>query len=458
MVTATLLAAVLVIVWGSGQLLLRHLVESFVLADLEHDAQTLAQAWSAGRGLDVTKLAPVYLEPGSGHYYLVAQAGQEFASPSLGDGVLELTDSGGTRADRLRGPQGEHLLALTTREARPGGVLRITVAEPLDHLEEELDRSLLLFAALAAGVLLVLLVTSSWLVARSFRALAPVRAGIRALTRDDQPRLDIDDAPLEVQPLVEEINRLLASTEARLLRSRTAVADLAHALKTPLTLLVQTLDSLDESRDETRDKNRGEIRNETPDGARNAQLDTEARARLAGAVKRIQQRIDAELRRARFAGAGHGAPRSDPAADLPDLVRVIERLHGPDLRIDLGALPDTDLPVDREDFLELVGNLLDNAGRFARTRVRVTLERGPCGAANVQGWILRVEDDGPGLAVEDRTRLLERGVRGDTAQPGHGLGLAIVVDGMRMYGGTLDLDASPDLGGLRATLRFPDPE
>ncbi|MFM1892580.1 MAG: hypothetical protein RLZ44_1657, partial [Pseudomonadota bacterium] len=169
-----------------------------------------------------------------------------------------------------------------------------------------------------------------------------------------------------------------------------------------------------------------------------------------GQTARIRQLVERELRRARIAGAAAPGRAFEPAADIPALLESLRRLHR-DRELDLQApgLPADPLPVDREDMLELLGNLLDNACKWAQRRVRLQLAR----TGNAVG--VTVEDDGPGVAETDMPRLTARGTRIDESIQGHGLGLAIVGDIVRIYGGQLEFSRAPQLGGLRVAVSLP---
>jgi signal transduction histidine kinase len=232
--------------------------------------------------------------------------------------------------------------------------------------------------------------------------------------------------PSEVQPLVEDLNALLAGREQAVARAVAKAGDLAHGLKTPLAVLSQEADRLA------------------------AAGEPALAATLREQVDRMRRQVDYHLAQARAAASGGAhAARTPVEVSIEGLARALRRLHA-----ERGVTIDIDVPaalvvrVQREDLDEIAGNLLDNACRFARGRVAVRAE-GDGGQV-----ILVVEDDGPGLPPALREAVLRRGVRADESGPGSGLGLAIVRDLCELYGGSVALDASP-VGGLRATLRLP---
>ena len=250
------------------------------------------------------------------------------------------------------------------------------------------------------------------------RKLADVREG-RARRVDGQ-------YPAELQPLVDEVNALLDDREQRVARAVARAGDLAHGLKTPLAVLTQ---------EAARAGSAGQ--DELGDA-------------IAQQVGRMRRQVDYHLAQARAvaSGASSGA-RASVAACAESLARTLERLHVEhSLAIDLDVAPDHVVRAAREDLDEMVGNLLDNACKWAKSRVRLSSAREDAAI------VLTIDDDGPGIAASLRTAVLQRGVRADEAAPGSGLGLAIVRDLAELYDGSIALDASPS-GGLRARLRLP---
>ena len=229
--------------------------------------------------------------------------------------------------------------------------------------------------------------------------------------------------PTEVQPLVNELNALLSDREERVTRALTKAGDLAHGLKTPLTLLNQQ--------------------------AERARAD--GQASLAGAitqqVERMRRQIEYHLAHARAsASGGNPTARCHVLTSADALARTMMTIHADrHLSIGVDVSHEHFVRSQREDYEEMIGNLVDNACKWARSRVEVR-------SSVVGGSIVTtVDDDGPGLDPSLRESVLKRGVRADEAAPGSGLGLAIVADLVELYGGSIALASSP-LGGLRATL------
>lgn len=232
--------------------------------------------------------------------------------------------------------------------------------------------------------------------------------------------------PAEVQPLVNDLNALLENREHAVGRAQAKAGDLAHGLKTPLAVLSQEAE---------RAKAAGE---------------EELAATISIQVERMRRQVDYHLAHARATASGK-APgvRCLVAESAEALVRTLRRLYVErGIAIDANVPSDQAVQVQREDFEEMLGNLLDNACKWTKSRVTLT--------SSVQGTTLTilVDDDGPGIDPQQRDVVLNRGVRADEAAPGFGLGLAIVRDLAELYGGTIALETSP-LGGLRARLSLP---
>ena len=232
--------------------------------------------------------------------------------------------------------------------------------------------------------------------------------------------------PSEVQPLVDDLNALLEQRDQTVRRAIAKAGDLAHTLKTPLAVLAHEAGVAEQA------------------GA------SELAAVMRQQIDRMRRQIDYHLAHARAAasGAAPGA-RCAVLASAEGLARTLLRLHRDrGLDIQVRVEPAHTVRVEREDLDEMLGNLLDNACKWARSRIAIASE------ADGSTIVITVDDDGPGLPVSMREAVLQRGVRADEAAPGSGLGLAIVRDLAELYGGAIALSASPS-DGLRARLRLP---
>lgn len=427
------LAAILVVVFASQWLLgsyaIRQVVEHEMLTRLEHDGDSLmASLTVAADGqvrFDVSRLGLVYGQAYSGHYFVIQAGGQEFRSASLADDPILAVPlpTGETRRYHCDGPEGQPLLALARGFAVGGRDITLTLAEELTAVEHEISELSLGYLALTVSVLCVAVLLQSLDVARALRPLSTLRRELSALGRGELARIECE-APAEIKPLVDELNRLLVVLERRLQQSRTAVGNLAHALKTPLAMLFRVADD---------------------PGLR-------AAPDLAGTLREqtgvIHRRIERELKKARLAGAGGATGLFNPAEELPALVRILDTVYA-EKRLDIRVVaPESRVRCDREDLLELIGNLADNACKWAAARVSIRME---C----ADGIALEVADDGPGCPPGELATLAERGTRLDESVPGHGLGLAIVRDIAGFYGGRVELGRSRELGGLSVAVHLP---
>lgn len=279
------------------------------------------------------------------------------------------------------------------------------------------------FAAILAFLLLCVLLTVQRVIIRqSVEKLERIRRDMLRLEHGQAVALS-EDVPSEVMPLVVEFNQLLRRFEQRLRQSRNAVGNLAHSLKGPLNLLIRssTADTVGESEKQL----------------------------IAQNAQSISRLIDSELKRARLAGRGAVGLRFDVDAELPSIVGLLEQVYSDkSVKVEYQIDTDVELMHDRQDMLELFGNLLDNAVKWSDEKVLLSMH-------SSNGVVIKVEDDGPGCSPELIGRLTERGVRLDESVAGHGLGLSIVKDIVDTYSGQLTLEPSATLGGLRVSVYLP---
>jgi signal transduction histidine kinase len=281
---------------------------------------------------------------------------------------------------------------------------------------------------LLALIGVVMAAAGLWQVRRGFLPFRELRSRL-ASVREGRSRRVEGRYPSEVQPLVSELNALLDDRERRVDQALAKAGDLAHGLKTPLAVLSQEAERAESASQH------------------------EIAATLTQQVERMRRQIDYHLAHARAAvsGATPGV-RCSVAASVEGLVRTLERLYEHRrLSITADVSPDHSVRGRREDLDEMLGNLLDNACKWASSQVMVSssMENGSV--------IVTVDDDGGGIDPSMRDVVLQRGVRADEAAPGSGFGLAIVRDLAELYGGSVVLESSP-AGGVRARLRLPKGE
>lgn len=418
------------LLWVIGNQAIRSLTEDFVVSRLEHDAESLLAALELNdedAGLRKRQINPVFDQPFSGHYYVIRFSdGRELVSRSLRDQMLTVpavTSSEALRQHQL-GPEGQDLLLWVKGFSKHGQDFTLAIAEDLTPLQKHKDRFKNYFALLTLAGLFGLLLVQSLMLRGTFRRLDTVREEIRQLQKGSIDILS-EEAPKEIVPLVREVNQLHSLFTQRLERSRNALGNLAHALKGPLSILVQYLDNEQYTTNE------------------------EHRRHAVNQAERIRELMERELHRARLAGKGGATRKFNPREEFPDLVALLKQSHRKqNLEITYDVTDDLPAFGDREDMLELVGNLMDNACKWAKSRIRCSIS-----GNNVISII--VEDDGPGLSEDELLKLIQRGSRLDESVEGHGLGLAIVADIIKLYGGQIRFDKAVKLGGLRVEVSLP---
>ena len=389
---------------------------------LENDAHSVLAAIEKGpQGLWIERqhLPQAFERPLSGHYFVVSSTAGTWRSRSLWDHELPLPEGAGAVPGLIDGPQGQQLLCLRTDYRRHGQAVTIVVAADVAPLLANFRRiGVLLLGLGALTVLALTAIQRAWMRHTALAPLQRAQLQLHELTEGERELLDTD-VPEELEALVAEINRLSTHTAHSLARSRQALGNLGHALKTPLAVLLALAE----------------------------RADAALRPRMEEQLGQMQQRIARELGRARTAGTARGALRFAPRQEIPLLIQTLHQAHARELEITWTAAEET-LPLERDDMLELLGNLLDNACKWARSRVELTVTQQP------QGVTIRVEDDGPGIAEGRETEALSRGSRLDEHTPGHGLGLAIVSDIVAAYHGELALGRAAT-GGLRVEIHLP---
>ena len=367
-----------------------------------------------------------FLEPYSGLYFQVSGAGADtFPSRSLWDRRLHAGQHNDVKLHEYDSREfADEPLRIAERDVQlPGSKVRwrFQVAERRDALDEQISalrRTLLWsFAALGAGLLVSAALQAFyglWPLRRVRRELIAVRSG-------RQQRIG-EDFPTEIHPLVHELNLLLAHSEEQAEEARRHAGNLAHALKTPLTVVTNAATA------------------RAPDLA-----DTVVREASV-----MRRQVDHHLARARAIGRRASTQARASVWESAEAVeRAVSRLY-PDVTVDIAGDRAAMVRVERQDLDEMLGNLVENGAKYGGGRVFVTVEA----AADGKVAIL-IEDDGAGIAEAEHGALFVRGARLDTDKPGTGLGLAIVRDVAEIYGGGITLEESEDLGGLLARLTLP---
>jgi signal transduction histidine kinase len=367
-----------------------------------------------------------FYEPYSGLYWQVSGSGHEpFPSRSLWDRTLD-TGNGTVRLNPYAFNSDQfptEKLRIVEQDVKlPGSNVRwrFQIAQRRDVLSDQtaIMRRTLVRSFLLLGLGLIVMAAL-----QTFYGLWPlrkVRLEIARMRTGRTARID-KPMPIEVAPMVEELNALIAHNERQAEEARRHAGNLAHALKTPLTVIMN---------------------------AATAHADDLADTVIREA-RTMRRQVDHHLARARAVGRrGHAHSRADVWPSLESVERAVSRLY-PHVRFDMAGPQDLKAHVERQDLDEMLGNLIENAAKYGGGSVFVTV-------AAAAGYVeFMVEDDGTGIAEADRHRLFDRGARLDSGKPGTGLGLAIVRDVAEIYDGTVSLEESEDLGGLLVRLRLP---
>ncbi len=369
-----------------------------------------------------------FLEPNSGLYWQIrGQGHDDFSSRSLWDRSLQVRgdhfdakphvyDSGEFTGEKLRVMERSIIL--------PGSQTKwwFSVAAGRGELDAQIRRvrAILSYSFVILGMGLFIMVgLQTWY---GLNPLRRVRLAIQKMRTTGANRVT-EPLPYEVQPMVQELNALLGHVERQAEEARTHAGNLAHALKTPLTVVMNAATA------------------QAPDLA-----DTVIRE---AAVMRRQ--VDHHLARARAVGrraVGHS--RANVWTSAEAVLRAVTRLYE-NTRFDLDGDRIANVAIERQDLDEILGNLTENAAKYGGGSVFVTVNA----VKGSQACEIWVEDDGMGIPEAERTRIFDRGARLDTGKPGTGLGLAIVRDVAEIYGGSVELGESEDLGGLLVKLCLP---
>ena len=387
-----------------------------------------------------TALAPQFELAYSGWYWQITRtdlnppeirASKSLFATQLPQLPVAGKDPGAILSGYVVGP-GAHQLRMIQRQIDAGddGRYLVQVAAKADVIQAQ-ERSFELGLATTFLTLALALIGSTALAVRfGLRPLRVLREGVAAIRRGEAERI-VGDFPQDVAPLATEVNQLIDANREIVERARTQVGNLAHALKTPLSVLMNEADS--------------------------ESLSLKEKVREQAEIMRRQVSFYLDRARAAARARTFGAA-TDVKPVVESLVRTFEKLHADRaLSFDIDLQPGLKFRGEAQDLTDLIGNLLDNAAKWARERVSIEAARAGAATEDKNAGrflIAKIDDDGPGLDRSARAAALERGKRLDKSRPGSGLGLSIVVELASIYGGSLQLDESP-LGGLRAILKLP---
>ncbi|HSP00004.1 MAG TPA: hypothetical protein VLN90_00930, partial [Thioalkalivibrio sp.] len=367
--------ALMLAAWIVHGLLLERMARGFVEDRLQDEVAFLEHQLRQSGPDEIRDIAEGdYFEEVFHHAFALRTGSQVHSSPAKWSGILEpLLNEADTGLVHKTASEADTAIAdfLAYRKALTlnGETVVIVVAEDLGHLQQS-QQELHLWTAVVSAILMALLVLAIWLAIRlSLSSVNRIQHGLTALQTGAINRLDVD-APAEFQPLTNQLNHLLDTLDQRLARSRDALANLSHSVKTPVSAIRQVLE------DETR------------------ALDPEMRQQLAQRLSDIDRQLESEMRRSRFAGPQAGKT-AKPVSQARDLLWMLGRLY-PDknfeLETELG--PDTRWPIEEHDLNEILGNLVDNAGKWAGQSAELSLSE------SADHLIITVADDGPGVSAD----------------------------------------------------------
>jgi len=369
-----------------------------------------------------------YLEPNSGYYWQISGGDYlPYLSRSLWDEPLPIREDERAVQPIFYNEQaanGDEVRIAQRTVGIPGSDVdwQFVVGSTRSELDQQIAnmRAILgwSFAVLGIGLLLMVML-------QTWYGLGPLRRIRQAIARIRTTGTNrvTDPLPLEVQPMVQELNALLAHSERQAEEARTHAGNLAHALKTPLTVLNNAASAHAPDLDQT----------------------------VLREAATMRRQVDHHLARARAAGRrAVGLARCNVMDSALAVERAVSRLY-PKVRLDIDGSKTAEVAIEKQDLEEILGNLIENAAKYGGGSVFVTVDAVP----DADLCTIWVEDDGEGIPEGLRDELFTRGARLDTEKPGTGLGLAIVRDVAEIYGGSVWLDESEDLGGLLVRLKLP---
>lgn len=422
--------ALMALAWLVHGSLLDRMSREFVEGRLQDEAAFLEHQLRESGGRTAALKTGGYFQEVFHHGFAIASGDEAVVYPrswaTLLKPLLKSSQPGTVRIrDMEAGDAPSDLLAYRRSFAIGDSPVTVVVAEDMAALDNS-QAELHVWTAVVSILLIILMIGSIWLgITLSMRPVVTLRAALRKLQGGEVSRIKVE-CPEEFRPLVQQLNQLLDSQDQRLERSREALANLSHSVKTPIAAVRQSLEDTEKP------------------------LDDRLRREMAARLSDIDRQLEAEMRRSRFAGPQVGKS-AFPVSQARDLLWMMGRLY-PDKSFELS----TDLtqerrwPIEEHDLNEILGNLLDNAGKWSDRCVEL------CLSETRETMQIVVNDDGPGVAEEAREQLGRRGLRLDEQSAGHGLGLAIVLDIVARYGGKADFFTRA-AGGLEARVVFPGP-
>ncbi len=431
------------LIWLLIHFSIKYLAYDYIYTRLSHDSETLLalvikNPQQFKQNLPIA--GAVYQQPFSGHYFQITQNNNIIYSRSLWDqslhydptliqGISSKNTSNSLSSTELRittiGPMQQPLLLLINQFSKNGQLITIAIAEDIKAIDTAISNFKAGFTLVVIIILIILIALQLWGLKKGLRPLTQLQQDLKLLELGEITAITTP-VPNELKPVIQEINHLHSALASRLTRYRNALSDLAHALKKPLTVLQQL------SQDEQL-KSLPHISHILKNQSDN--------------TRRLTERI---LNKARLAGAVSSVNRFNFIDDLTDLVAMLKMMYqGKNLQLDIKTSAEINDAFDREDMLELLGNLLDNACKWAKSQVIITIEQQP------HQLEITIVDDGIGIDKQQIHAIGQRGIRLDETTEGHGLGLAIVSDIIEHYQASISYSHAEELGGLQVKIKIP---
>lgn len=422
------LISAFVIIWLLVSSSINYLTHDYVYTRLSHDTETLLAVIINKKSTpdeDISAVGSIYQQPFSGHYFEVIHNKQRIRSRSLWDQNLVYPNHFSALENRLDGvgPMEQPLLLLVSKFTHQGEPITIIVAEDISAVEAAMtsfNRKFTAAVALIMGILIFLQIKSLQ------KGLKPLRQLQQDLIRLETGKITSlsTTVPDELSPLVAEINQLHQALAKKISGHRNALSDLAHALKKPLTVLQQLSK-------EQKLENLPDIKNVLI-----KQIDN---------TQRLTHRILNKARLASSLQVSNGFTFDEDLNELIDTLNMMYRDKA--IKVVTKIQKKIQYLFDREDMLELLGNVLDNAYKWAKSSILIEISQ------NTHLSII-IEDNGLGIPLDKINTITERGVRLDEGVDGHGLGLSIVNDIIEHYNGSIHYDLSEKLGGMKVTIEL----
>jgi signal transduction histidine kinase len=428
---AVSLAILLSLQWAAMSFVFSHLSQQQLVNRLSQDAENLLAGIEFDQNkvlsLDAKRVSAVYQRPLSGHYYWIIAGEQKAFSRSLWDVDLSGLDAlnvtvGVTKTLHIAGPQKQKLLVQAQGYRKNQQAITIAVAEDLVVVNQALRQFQWVYGAISLFILIALLLIQRQIVLNSLKPLDDIRKSLSQLEAGKISQIE-SLAPTEIAPVIAEFNRLLKVTSNQSRRSRDALGNLAHALKTQLTILNQ---SVEQSRQ------------------------TKLTQTIYSATAAMRHIVERELKRARLVGNSVPGRHVNVQDVVTLMVKTLQLMYAEKSPvIQLNVDDNITYVGDEEDFTELLGNVLDNACKWCKNGVYLTIK-------NTQKSLnITVEDDGAGCLVDKLDDLTRRGFRLDESTVGSGLGLAIVYDIVTSHAGVIQFSQSATYGGLSVNIDLP---